>query len=343
VDTLNGKVKARCKVTSFGPSNVRVIEILGASKEQFEEALNKVIGILEDEELVERSHVDRQMMQKLSKKPINEQIQEITSVETFAFLIPFKKTSSVIGPKGVTIKKLQKDHEVKLMVEKQDSSYTNLGRIVLVQGTIEKIGECFAAISAKIFDGKDCTVVILLPSGFSRFVVGACGVTVKRIEKYSGCKLNLEHAERVEYCQISGKLDKVAKGVQGVMARVAIQQRVLGVTSEAAISKDIQFGGPGFVANDDKRASWKSSLCGAGSQWRSSNVQGDRLYLMSSSKPIEAGYRGPGWPSSSASKSGSSFISSWTAGSRTGSGGLGTAKLWKPSNKRNLWKGGYKF
>jgi len=255
-DSINAEINARVKTVSLGPFDVIGIEILSTLEEDLNEGISSVVDWLEDEGLLGQSTSDRQSMLKLAKKSIDEQVKAITSREAVAFLVPYDKTSRLIGPKGATIKELEKDHDVNLVVEKPDSSYCTIGRTVLVRGTIDNIGKCLAEATKKIFEGDDLAprVIMLLPPGVPRYLIGHSGETIKRVEKESGCNLEVERAETringelagpeydIEYCQICGTEETIVKGIQGVAARVLIQLDIQGQTSEATIPAGADFG-----------------------------------------------------------------------------------------------------
>jgi len=212
--------------------------------------------MLENEGMLGEATTDRRAMFKLVKQSIDEQVKSITSKEAIAFLVPYDKTSTLIGPKGATIKELEKIHDVQLVVEKPESSYCTIGHTALIRGTIEKMGECLADITARIFKSESIQprVIILLPPGVPRYLIGHSGETIKRVEKESGCKLEIERAETrrngeiagrqydIEYCQITGSEDTIARGVQGVAARILIQLDIQGQSSEATIPAAADFG-----------------------------------------------------------------------------------------------------
>jgi len=354
VDRLNGEVSARCKVISVAQLGRTGIEVLSLSEEEFEEALLKVVDVLLNEESQGQDVSDRQSIIKISKKSIDEQMEEITKETTIAFLIPLNKTSSLIGPKGVTINKMQKDHDVKLQVESQHSAYTSLGRTVLIHGSIMNIGECMAAITAQIFkdESEEARVVILLPPGVAKFIIGRSGEAIKRVEKESECTLDIEGANGrtgggLEYCRITGNMETIIKGVQGVVARVSMHLDMNGLTSEEAYPKGLDFSW--LPSTGKKSGPWYSDKSGgfgsAGSSgWRTSGVRDGKVFPSQSREGSGLGIRqgsslaSTGWstsviPSSGTSPSVGSGTRNVFAGASTSGGGWGAANLWR-DNKR---------
>jgi len=253
---VNEELSARCKVVCLNPARTLGIEIFSSEEKQFEEAVTRVLDFFLGEGIVGELKADRQVMIKLAKESIDEQVAQITSKEVVAFLIPYDKTRALIGVKGATIKKLESTHDVHLVVEAPTSAFCLVGRTVLLRGTIKNIGECLADVTTRIFEGDDINprVLILLPPGVPRFLIGHKGVTIKQIEEESGCVLGVERAETrrhgevagreydIDYCQISGEEHTIAKGTQGVVARILMQLDKQGETSEATIPEGAVFG-----------------------------------------------------------------------------------------------------
>jgi len=256
IDFLNSESSARLKVVTLGQWGTLGIEILTNSEEELQETLIRVLEMFENEGLLREVVTDRKAMLKLVKQSIDEQVKSITSKEAIAFLVPYDKASTLIGPKGSTIKELEKTHDVQLVVEKPESSYCTVGHTVVIRGTIEKMGECLADVTARIFESEciEPRVIILLPAGVPRYLIGHSGETIKRVEKESGCKLEIERTKTrrngeiagrqydIEYCQITGSEDTIARGVQGVAAIILIQLDIQGLTSEATIPAGADFG-----------------------------------------------------------------------------------------------------
>jgi len=256
LDSINADLNARCQIACLGPTGILGIEILSSVEEEFEEAVIKVVDFFEAEGILKPAAEKRQTMARLGGQSIDEQVKNITSKEAITFLVPYDKTLALIGRKGSTIKDLEKKHHVILAVESTDSKWCVVGRTVLVRGAIKNIGECLADLTAKIFEGEDIAprVIILLPDGIPKYLIGHNGETIKQIEKDSGCsilvrsgeiRINGEIAGRehnIKYCQISGNWDTIAKGVQGVAARILIKLDNQGLTSETNIPLGAKFG-----------------------------------------------------------------------------------------------------
>jgi len=344
VESLNEKVSARCKVVPVGQIGGTGIEVLSSSPDAFEEALTKVVDLLLVEGSQGKDATDRESIMKLSKKTIEEQLEEITSKATIAFLIPAEKTSVLIGPKGVTVKKMQKDHDVKLQVESQNSSYTNIGRTVLIHGSIKNIGECIAAITEKIFkgEGDDARVAILLPPRVASFIIGKGGEAIKRVEKQSECVLDIEGANvrtgagGLEYCRITGNKETIIIGVQGVVARISMQLDILGLTAEAAYPPGLDFK---WLPSEAKKSEgpWYFDKPGAfgsskGAGWVTSGVRDGKAY--STEIRPSPGLASNGWsttltPMSAASPPVRSSTSLFFKGVSTRGGGWGASKPWR--------------
>jgi len=285
VESLNNKLSARCKVVPVGQIGGTGIEVLSISQDEFEEALTKVVDLLVSEDSQVNNTVD---LRELSKKTVEEQLQEITTKATIAFLIPFTKTSLLIGAKGATIKAIQKDHDVKLEVEGQNSSYTSIGRTVLICGSIKNIGECLAAITEILFkeESDDAKVAILLPPGVASFIIGKGGEAIKRVQKQTGCTFDIEKVDRtstggLEFCRISGRKDKITLGIQGIVARVSMQLDILGLTAEAAYPRGLDFSWLGSDGNKSMGSLWagKSGASGSSGQgWVTSGVREGKAY-----------------------------------------------------------------
>lgn len=254
---LNEATLSRIKPVSLGPNEMLGIEILSITEKDMEEALGKVMELYEAEGVMQETEADttsRKEMFRLVKASIDEQMEFLKSKEIIAFLIPEEKTSFLIGPKGATIKDLEAEHDVKLVVEKPQAPFFATGRAVIVRGDVPNICECLAAAMDKIFerDNIEPRVVCLIPPGVPRYLIGHAGESIRRIENESGCSLTIQPAQirggfpmdgrEIKYCQIKGPRENIIKGIQGVVARVILQLYLQGQTSAEAIPEHSDFG-----------------------------------------------------------------------------------------------------
>jgi len=259
ISKLNGETVARLKVVNLGPSGIYGIEVFSASQEEMEEAVEKYMEFFQPDGVFEESgndgHNHQQLIDVLKSGSIEEQAELIKKRKIISFLIPEEKTGLLVGPKGSTIKELEVSNDVKLVVEKKEAPYFESGRVVLVLGEVQKICECLAAVTDKIFDrdNMDPRVVCLLPAGVPKYLIGYSGETIKRMEVESGCRLKVEHVntrrngqmgdqDSEQYCQIKGTREKIVRGILAVVSRILLQLVLQGQTSDDGIPLYANFG-----------------------------------------------------------------------------------------------------